>query len=153
MGTVKKKIFFIAEAVDISKAVLALVGADGEIIAKQEIKFSVGKIRLLKRVSDFLKKQKISFSNISGIIIVAGPGSFTSIRTNLSIINTWAAVENIPAVGLARTDFSDFDDLIKKGIAKLKKTKDPKIIKPFYGRPPDITAPKKIKIDKTIHYA
>lgn len=142
MGAAKKKIFFIMEAVDINKAALALAGADGEIIEKQEIKFSVGKIRLLKRVSDFLNKQKISFSNISGIITVAGPGSFTSIRTSLSIVNTWAAVESIPAVGLARADFSDFDGLIKKGIAKLKKTKDPKIIKPFYGRPPDITAPR-----------
>lgn len=142
MGTIRENIFFIAEAVDIDKATLALTDADGEIIVKQEIKFSVGKIRLLRRVSDFLKKQKTAISNVSGIITVAGPGSFTSIRTSLSIVNTWAAVESIPAIGLARTDFSDFDDLIKKGIAKLKKIKHPKIIKPFYGRPPDITAPK-----------
>lgn len=141
------------EAVDVNKATLALIDADAKIITKHEIKFFVGNIKLLKRISNFLKKQKINFSDISGIITVIGPGSFTSIRTSLSIVNTWAAVESVPAVGLARTDFSDFDDLIKRGIAKLKKTKDPKIIKPFYGRPPDITAPKKIKIDKTIHYA
>lgn len=130
------------EAVDVNRAVLALAGADGGVIAKQSIKFSVGKMRLLKRISDFLKKQKINFSDISGIITVAGPGSFTSIRTSLSIVNTWTAVESIPAVGLARTDFSDFNDLIKRGMAKLRKTKHPKIIKPFYGRPPDITTPR-----------
>ena len=142
MRTIREDVFFIMEAVDINKAVLALIGADGEIIAKQEIKFSVGNIKLLKRISDFLKKQKINFSDISGIITVAGPGSFTSIRTSLSIVNTWAAVESIPVVGLSRQDFLSFDDLIKKGAAKLIKTKRIKIIKPFYGRPPDITAPK-----------
>src|SRR3990172_935129 len=126
-----KKAYFAMEAVDINKAALALIGADGEIIAKQEIKFFVGNIKLLKRISDFLKKQKINFSDISGIITVAGPGSFTSIRTSLSIVNTWAAVESIPVVGLSRQDFLSFDDLIKKGAAKLIKTKRIKIIKPF----------------------
>ncbi|MEK7130526.1 MAG: hypothetical protein AAB793_02620 [Patescibacteria group bacterium] len=142
MGAAKKIIFFIVEAVDINKAVLALAGADGKIIVKQEIKFSVGKIRLLKRISDFFKKEKIDFSDISGIIAATGPGSFTSIRTSLSIINTWAGIMSIPAIGFSRHEFSSFDDLIEKGAAKLKKTKRPKIIKPFYGRPPDITAPK-----------
>jgi len=106
MRTIREDVFFIMEAVDINKAVLALIGADGEIIAKQEIKFSVGNIKLLKRISDFLKKQKINFSDISGIITVAGPGSFTSIRTSLSIVNTWAAVESIPVVGLSRQDLA-----------------------------------------------
>src|SRR3990170_1121095 len=142
MRTIREDVFFIMEAVDINKAVLALIGADGEIIAKQEIKFSVGNIKLLKRISDFLKKQKINFSDISGIITVAGPGSFTSIRTSLSIVNTWAAVESIPVVGLSRQDFLSFDDLIKKGIVELKKAKHLKIIQPFYGRPPDITTPR-----------
>src|SRR3989344_9136880 len=111
MGTIRENVFFIAEAVDINKAVLALAGADGEIIAKQEIKFSTGNIKLLKRISDFLKKQKLGFSDVSGIISATGPGSFTSIRTSLSIVNTWAAIESIPAVGLARADFLDFEDL------------------------------------------
>lgn len=142
MGTIREDVFFIAEAVDINKAVLALAGADGKIIAKQEIKFSVGNIKLLRRISDFLKKQKINFSYISGIITATGPGSFTSIRTSLSIVNTWASVMSIPAVGFSRPEFSSLDDLIKKGINKLKKSKHPKIIKPSYGRPPDITAPK-----------
>src|SRR3989338_8077622 len=99
-----KKAYFAMEAVDINKAALALTGADGEIIAKQEIKFSIGNIKLLKRISDFLKKQKINFSDISGIITVTGPGSFTSIRTSLSIVNTWAAVESILVVGFSRQE-------------------------------------------------
>ena len=137
-----KKAYFAMEAVDINKAVLALAGADGEIIAKQEIKFFIGNIKLLKRVSDFLKKQKLGFSDILGIITVTGPGSFTSIRTSLSIVNTWANIMSIPAVGFSRQETASFEDLIKKGIVKLRKTKHPKIIQPFYGRPPDITAPK-----------
>lgn len=133
------------EAVDIDKATLVLTDADGDIIAKQEIKFSVGKIRLLKRISEFLKKQKNNFSDISGIITVTGPGSFTSIRTSLSIVNTWANVRSIPIIGFSRQEFSDFEDLVKKGIIKFKKSKHPKIIQPFYGRPPDITVSKKFK--------
>src|SRR3990167_8161763 len=115
MGTIRENVFFITEAVDINKAVLALASADGEIIANQEIKFSVGNIKLLKRISDFLKKQKNNFSDISGIITVTGPGSFTSIRTSLSIVNTWAAVESIPVVGFSRQETASFEDLIKKG--------------------------------------
>ncbi|HLD61797.1 MAG TPA: hypothetical protein VI998_02370 [Patescibacteria group bacterium] len=137
-----KKAYFAMEAVDINKAVLALAGADGEIIAKQEIKFFIGNIKLLKRISDFLKKQKLGFSDILGIITVTGPGSFTSIRTSLSIVNTWANIMSIPAVGFSRQETASFEDLIKKGIVKLRKMKHPKIIQPFYGRPPDITAPK-----------
>ena len=137
-----KKAYFAMEAVDINKAVLALAGADGEIIAKQEIKFFIGNIKLLKRISDFLKKKKLGFSDILGIITVTGPGSFTSIRTSLSIVNTWANIMSIPAVGFSRQETASFEDLIKKGIVKLRKMKHPKIIQPFYGRPPDITAPK-----------
>ena len=142
MRTIRENVFFIMEAVDISKAALALTGTDGEIIVKQEIEFSVGNIKLLKRISDFLKKQKINFSDISGIITVTGPGSFTSIRTSLSVVNTWANIMSIPAVGFSRQETASFEDLIKKGIIKLRKMKHPKIIQPFYGRPPDITAPK-----------
>src|SRR3972149_5739591 len=116
-----KKAYFAMEAVDINKAVLALAGADGEIIAKQEIKFFIGNIKLLKRVSDFLKKQKLGFSDILGIITVTGPGSFTSIRTSLSIVNTWANIMSIPAVGFSRQETASFEDLIKKGIVKLSK--------------------------------
>src|SRR3989338_2706467 len=139
-----KKAYFAMEAVDINKAVLALAGADGEIIAKQEIKFFIGNIKLLKRISDFLKKQKLGFSDILGIITVTGPGSFTSIRTSLSIVNTWANIMSIPAVGFSRQGTASFEDLIKKGMVALKKTKYHKIIQPFYGRPPDITIAKRL---------
>lgn len=127
------------EAVDIDKAVLALIDVNGKILAKQSIRFSAGKMKLLWRINEFFKNKKLDLSDISGIIAVTGPGSFTSIRTSLSIINTWAAVMLIPVVGLSRPDFLNFDDLIKKGMAKLKKTNRQKIIQPFYGRPPDIT--------------
>ena len=139
------KKYFVMEAVDVDKAALALIDINGKILTKQVMRFSAGKIKSLWRISEFFKKKKLSFSDISGIITVTGPGSFTSIRTSLSIINTWAAVALIPVVGLSRQDFLSFDDLIKKGTAELKKTKHLKIIQPFYGRPPDITIAKGLK--------
>ncbi len=134
--------YFVMEAVDVDRAVLALIDVNGKILAKQAMRFSTGKMKLLSRINEFLGKNRLKLSGISGIITVTGPGSFTSIRTSLSIINTWAAVALIPVVGLSRQDFLNFDDLIKRGIAKLEKTKRPKNIKPFYGRPPDITTPR-----------
>lgn len=143
MGAAKEKKYFAIEAVDIDRAVFALTDERGEIINKQNFGFSAGQMKLLARINDFFKKNKIMPDEISGIIAAAGPGSFTSIRIVLSVINAWTDIKSIPAAGFSRNDFTDFDELIKKGARRLAKLKRPKIISPFYGRKPDITKPKR----------
>ena len=133
------------EAVDVNKAILAIIDINGKTLAKLAVKFSAGKMKLLSRINEFLGKNCLKLSDISGIIAVTGTGSFTSIRTSLSIVNTWANIMSIPAVGFSRQETASFEDLIKKGMVALKKTKYHKIIQPFYGRPPDITIAKRLK--------
>ena len=133
------------EAVDVNKAILAIIDINGKTLAKLAVKFSAGKMKLLSRINEFLGKNCLKLSDISGIIAVTGTGSFTSIRTSLSIVNTWANIMSIPAVGFSRQETASFEDLIKKGIVKLRKTKHSKIFQPFYGGSPDITIAKRLK--------
>ncbi|HLC99775.1 MAG TPA: hypothetical protein VJC11_02315 [Patescibacteria group bacterium] len=138
-----KKIYFAVEAVDIDHALFFLIDSRGSIIAKQRAQFRPRNMKLLGRIVEFFKKHQLELSDIAGIISVTGPGSFTSIRSTLSIVNTWAGIASVPIVGISRNNFSTPGDFIKKGLNLVQKTKKPKIITPFYGALPRITAPRK----------
>lgn len=138
-----KKIYFAVEAIDIDHALFLLIDSRGGIIAKQQTQFQPRNMKLLWRIEEFFKKYQLELSDISGIISVTGPGSFTSIRSTLSIVNTWAGIASVPIVGISRNDFSTLEDFIKKGLKMFQKTKKSTIITPFYGSLPRITAPRK----------
>lgn len=81
-------------------------------------------------------------ANISGIIVAAGPGSFTSLRIGISVANTLAYALDIPIVTPSET--ADTDELLQKGLHMLKSAGsqfDAAVI-PFYGADPHITKPK-----------
>lgn len=93
--------------------------------------------KLVFFITQLLKKQKIEFKKLKGIVVVTGPGSFTSVRIGCVIANTLAQVLNIGIYG-AHADSLNTDQLILKSIKKLKKNK---YVIPFYDREPNITIP------------
>ncbi|MDA2922321.1 hypothetical protein MYX07_03585 [Patescibacteria group bacterium AH-259-L07] len=76
---------------------------------------------------------------LKGVIVVNGPGSFVGIRVALSVANTIAWTNNIPAVGVKLEEGKDNETLIKKGLQQLKKAKKNDMAVPFYGKEPNIT--------------
>lgn len=55
--------------------------------------------KLLPFIDEVLKKNKITFKDISEIEVNTGPGSFTGIRIGVAIVNALATQLNIPVNG------------------------------------------------------
>lgn len=84
-----------------------------------------------------LTKHGFSLSDIDGIGIFQGPGSFTGLRIGVTVANTIADSRGIAIVGA--TD----DNWMKDAINRLESGENDKIVIPFYGNEPNITKPKK----------
>ena len=94
------------------------------------------------RIKKLLSEQRKTVHDLTGIIVYAGPGSFTGLRIGATVANAQAASLNIPAVG------STGDYWIKLGLELLSLAADQKttvatIVIPQYGSEPHITTPKK----------
>ncbi len=79
---------------------------------------------------------------ITGIIVNAGPGSFTGLRIGLSVANTIAYTYDIPIAGVA--DETDTDKLLQKGktVLESRGASFEGVVVPHYGAEPHITQPK-----------
>lgn len=88
-----------------------------------------------------LQETVSDYSKITGIIVNAGPGSFTGLRIGLSVANTIAYTQDIPIVGI--TDPKDTENLIQKGKIMLESASSgfTEGIVPHYGAEPHITKP------------
>ena len=96
-------------------------------------------IKKLEKVFSYSGEFK---KGLIGIIVAAGPGSFTGLRIGLSVANTLAYTLDVPIVAPAET--KDSEDLLQKGQKMLKSlgaTFDEAVV-PHYGAEPHITKPK-----------
>ncbi|MDD5341072.1 MAG: tRNA (adenosine(37)-N6)-threonylcarbamoyltransferase complex dimerization subunit type 1 TsaB [Patescibacteria group bacterium] len=109
---------------------------------KQKGDFKVSEYLLLL-VDKLLKKNKIGFGDLTGIITVSGPGPFTSVRIAVAVANTLSYSLKIPVVGIEFKKRQSEEQIIKQGLSALKKTKIGSYIKPVYGGEANITRPKK----------
>lgn len=96
---------------------------------------------IFNKLDDLYASKGANFSQTKGIIVNAGPGSFTGLRIGISIANAMAYALNIPIVGVAKPH--DFSDLVQRGQNDLEGLKDFSMsVEPFYGSEPNITKPK-----------
>ena len=87
------------------------------------------------KVTDMLKDKQASLKDLSGIIVFAGPGSFTGLRIGVSVANALAYSLDCPVVA------TKGDDWIEKGIHEL--THNPtEMALPAYDAPALTTPPK-----------
>lgn len=99
--------------------------------------------RLLSLLDRVLKKNKLKLTNLMGIAVVKGPGSFTSLRIGVVVANTLAWSLKVPIIGVTASDFDSASKLVKiEGKLKSARGKTPKIIDPKYGAEPNITLKK-----------
>lgn len=94
--------------------------------------------KLVFFITQLLNKQGKELKHLKGIIVVTGPGSFTSVRIGCVIANTLAQILKIGIYG-AHADKLYSDDLIIKAITKIKKNQ---YVVPFYDKEPNITIAK-----------
>ena len=79
--------------------------ADHKIMDKLSLQgsFKVSE-NLLKLINKLLKRNKIELAQLKGIIIVSGPGPFTSLRIAAAVANTLAFALQIPIAGIKNKD-------------------------------------------------
>lgn len=90
---------------------------------------------LLAYLRDQLAKNRKTWTDISGIGVFQGPGSFTGLRIGLTVLNTLADTQGIPIVGASG------DDWQTKALAQLENGENDRIVLPFYGGEAHITMP------------
>ncbi len=98
-----------------------------------------GSDQALAGIDQVLQKNKISVHDIQKLVVVRGPGSFTAVRTGLIIANTLGALLQIPLVGIVADHTLSDEEVIRIG---LKTSKKNTLIRPWYGKSPNITKAK-----------
>lgn len=92
---------------------------------------------LLKYCNDTLTEHEKVWSDIEGIGVFKGPGSFTGLRIGLTVMNTLADSLNVPIVGATGSEWvEDITSALAKGA-------NDRVVLPEYGSDAHITKPRK----------
>lgn len=97
-------------------------------------------LELNQKIKNFLNKNQKKLTDLDGLIVYRGPGSFTGLRIGVSLMNAISYGFNIPIVG---TSSINNDSWILEGINRLFDQDNDKIVYPIYDQPIKITQPKK----------
>lgn len=92
--------------------------------------------QLLGRITDTFQQNSVQLSDLAGIVVFSGPGSFTSLRIGHTVANALADSLNIPIAG------AQGDDWLAQGIRLLAETPPGRPTLPHYGADANITKPK-----------
>lgn len=92
---------------------------------------------MLSYLRDRLNEHNSSMTQLAGIGVYRGPGSFTGLRIGLTVLNTIASDAGIPIVGASGDDWQD------NCLARLRTGENDKLVMPEYGSDAHITAPRK----------
>lgn len=92
---------------------------------------------MLQYMSARLAEQGSLMTELSGIGVFRGPGSYTGLRIGLTVLNTLAESTNVPIVGAAG------DTWQQECLSRLNAGENDHIILPEYGGEAHITPPRK----------
>jgi len=119
--------------------------AQNKIIASQTVRRPFKQTELLLKT--IIKLSPVN--KIKAIIVVQGPGEFSALRIGIATANALGFALNVPVVGVRMPANKNFKDELEKlnylwlrGSALLKKTKQRKIILPYYDKEPNINIKK-----------
>ncbi len=87
--------------------------------------------QLVSNILNLLKKYKVNINNKFSIIVNIGPGSFSSIRTSLSVAKGMKISKKINLYGFKNSDLKQFD-LVNIELLISKDLMQNKLIKPIY---------------------
>ena len=87
--------------------------------------------QLVSNILNLLKKYKVNINNKFSIIVNIGPGSFSTIRTSLSVAKGMKISKNTNLYGFKNSDLEQFD-LANIELLIGKNLMQNKLIKPIY---------------------
>ena len=93
--------------------------------------------KLLSFLRESLDSVGGTWDDIQGVGFYKGPGSFTGLRIGASVVNTLASDRGFPIVAVGG------DDWQAEARERLGAGEDDRIVQPDYGRPANITQPRK----------
>lgn len=83
-----------------------------------------------------LKVWNCPLESVKRLYVVAGPGSFTSSRLSVTLVNAMAFRYQIPVVSIENPERHSLEDLLKSGALDAEASE---FVVPVYDRPPHIT--------------
>lgn len=89
--------------------------------------------RIIESLRAYLVSRGVELSDISGLVVKRGPGSFTGLRVGVAIANALSYALKIPLVGEEGSAWFD------QGCLDLEKGSHHPIVEPLYSNPPHIT--------------
>ncbi|WP_435116588.1 peptidase M22 [Candidatus Pelagibacter bacterium nBUS_49] len=117
-----------------SEKIFLMIISNGSIynITHENTKINYEKLTII--INDFLSSKNIKITNISGIYINQGSGSFAGIRNSMSVVKAFYVAKDIDYYCYNLEDFKDEKDLSYENIPNLcKKYKIKKnLINPVY---------------------
>ena len=87
--------------------------------------------QLVINILNLVKKYKVNLDNKFSIIVNVGPGSFSSIRTSISVVKGMKISKNVNIYGFKNSDLKQFD-LANIELLIGKDLIQNKLIKPIY---------------------
>jgi len=94
-------------------------------------------LELLGHIEAFLATSGKAFTDLDGLLVYRGPGSFTGLRIGITVMNTISYAQSIAIVGASG------DDWLSEGMNKLASNDNDQVVLPEYGADARITRPKK----------
>ncbi len=92
---------------------------------------------LLRYIHEQLTEHGWSWTDITGIGVLRGPGSFTGLRIGLTVMNTLADSRGVPIVGASGEDWQ------VEATGRLNRGENDQIVLPEYGAEAHVTKPRK----------
>ncbi len=81
---------------------LVLLISNNKIFYKTAVQVKKGDNLILEYIRELLQEQKLSIKDLTYLVYVAGPGSFTGLRIGVSVIQALNLVYNTPVIGISR---------------------------------------------------
>jgi len=106
------------------KLVVALGNEQGRLVSiKKNIRKSRLSQILLSEIDLLLRENGVSLENLKGIVVVRGPGRFTSLRVSTSVANGLGYGLGIPVVGIRKFKVKSAKLEVKSSKLKVKSSK------------------------------
>jgi tRNA A37 threonylcarbamoyladenosine modification protein TsaB len=86
-----------------------------------------------------LDKMRVQPKALSGVVVVSGPGSFSSIRMGVLTANLFSRLLDIPLYAVETTDDPNLEEIRDKAVQGEFRAE--KYVEPVYDREPNITKP------------
>lgn len=92
---------------------------------------------LLSFLHQTLAKHELKLTDVTGLAVMEGPGSFTGLRIGMTVMNTLASGLSIPIVATRGEDWR------QAAMDRINDGQDDQLAMPHYGAEANITKPRK----------